>query len=314
MSSYYFIGQTAPTVNPGPTTASTFNATSPANAYQIGGNTVLESDGASVYLSPQNDTTGSVFLFTGGAQRVGVSSTGIVSFAAAGQVGWTGRAQLTSPANGVLQVQDAAGGGTLAVTRVVLGANAATGGAAIVLNNTVNRIGIMRGDASAYTEIITSGYLYSSSGGLTDVSGNNGISWSGGVCTIGVGGGTPIVGALIAASGMWSNVKELSTSVTTSRAITAAESGTHFNNTGAAGAVTLTLPTATRGLKYDFVCSAAQNFIVTAPSAGLLKSNGGVSNQTATITSANQYSSFSLFCYDGTNWCFEATYGTIALS
>lgn len=57
-------------------TATHLNLTTTGGELSYGGNVVYESDGASTYLSPSNDTTGSLYVYTGGAQRAVFSSTG----------------------------------------------------------------------------------------------------------------------------------------------------------------------------------------------------------------------------------------------
>lgn len=99
-----------------------------------------------------------------------------------------------SPADGVLQIQKAAGGGTVGATRLVLGANASSGGASVVLNNTLQRLGFMTGDASSYVAAVAQGFIYTAGAGqLADVSGNNGISWTAGAISLSGGGGTPAI-------------------------------------------------------------------------------------------------------------------------
>jgi hypothetical protein len=51
---------------------------------QFGANTVFESDGASVYFSPQNDTTGSIYSYTGGVARLQIDNTGNLNIGTSG--------------------------------------------------------------------------------------------------------------------------------------------------------------------------------------------------------------------------------------
>lgn len=123
-----------------------------------------------------------------------LDSTGSFQLSATGSLKYgTTRAVVSSPANGVLQITNAAGGGTVGTTRLILGANAATGGAALVLNNTAQRLGIMNGDATAYVALLVNQLLYSGSGpnGIGDISGNNSLMWQSGVVTLSGGGGSP---------------------------------------------------------------------------------------------------------------------------
>ena len=111
---------------------------------------------------------------------------------ATGALRWSGRSQITSPTDGTLQIRTAAGGAAVGSTRLILGANAATGGASLALNNTTQRLGAMVGDGSSYVAMVAQGFIYTATGPqLADVSGNNGLGWTSGAVTLTGGGGTP---------------------------------------------------------------------------------------------------------------------------
>lgn len=76
--------------------ATTMNLIGPSEL-KFSSNVILESDGASVYASPSNDTTGSLYWYTGGAQRGVVNSTG--AWTLNGNVTVTGSLTATGIAN-----------------------------------------------------------------------------------------------------------------------------------------------------------------------------------------------------------------------
>lgn len=112
-----------------------------------------------------------------------------------------------------------------------------------------------------------------------------------------------------------SNVRYLSTenAQTVNYPVTVADSGTHFTNDGATGSVQFTLPTAATGLTYSFSCTAAQVLTVTV-GTGSIFGFGTLTGATRTITGttvAFRYSSFTVTCYDGSNWVMHEVIGTV---
>lgn len=100
---------------------------------------------------------------------------------------------------------------------------------------------------------------------------------------------------------------------TTNYAVTAADNGTHFVTTGAAGSVQFTLPTAAIGLSFKFTATAAQTMTVTV-GAGSIFGSGSLTGATRTVsggTAATQYGSLTVTCYDGSNYVITEAYGTI---
>lgn len=73
--------------------------------------------------------------------------------------------------------------------------------------------------------------------------------------------------------------------VTANRTLTAAETGGHFENTGATGGVTVTLPTAVRGLEFSFFRSTAQTFTI----SGVITDTSGTSQTSIALSSTIGY-------------------------
>jgi hypothetical protein len=76
---------------------------------KFGGNIVFEGDGASVYMSPMNDTNGQFYIFTGGAQRMVISNLGVIRVNSTLSFGWTLRSNMTSSADGYIELLNNAG-------------------------------------------------------------------------------------------------------------------------------------------------------------------------------------------------------------
>jgi hypothetical protein len=114
-------------------------------------------------------------------------------------------------------------------------------------------------------------------------------------------------GPILDTDGCISNIGYKCNPVTKTASYTciAADSGTRFNNRGAAGAVTFTLPAVatSAGLEYWFEAAVlAQNFIVTAPAGTLCAYNNNAATSITLSTAGNiAGASVHVFC-DGTKW------------
>lgn len=84
--------------------------------------------------------------------------------------------------------------------------------------------------------------------------------------------------------------------------ITATQSGTVFNNSGAGGSVAFNLPTAAAGLVYCFAVITAQNVVVTASAGDVIYLGSTASSVAGTATSNTIGSFLYLVAIDATNW------------
>jgi hypothetical protein len=231
---------------------------------------------------------------------------------ALGTVAFANGTQVTAPADGVLQVTKADGTGTAGTTRVVLGANAATGGASLVLNNTTQRLASMTGSASAYVAHLAEGFIVMASpGGITNAAGTTGLTFTSSNTVSIIGASSTY--ATADANGRWSSMKIQVASKATNYTVTAADSAIVFDNTGAGGTVvTFTLPASALGLQYTFsnVLTTALSQIVIAPQAadtiafGSKAANQSVSSPVATR------SSITLVCTAANTWAVTSLIGT----
>lgn len=87
--------------------------------------------------------------------------------------------------------------------------------------------------------------------------------------------------------------------------VTALDSGTIFDNVGAAGAVTNTLPTAARGLFYEFYVDAAQTVTIVAGASTTIRYGATVSSAAGNITSNTQGSIVRIVAISTTQWIVE---------
>jgi len=100
------------------------------------------------------------------------------------------------------------------------------------------------------------------------------------------------------------------TSKTAGYAVLAADSYKDFDNNGAAGSVTFTLPASTVGLAYGFAVMEAQNLVVDAPGGvtiylGALSTTAG-----GTITSNEVGSYLFIKCRSATEWIVQSSMGS----
>lgn len=94
------------------------------------------------------------------------------------------------------------------------------------------------------------------------------------------------------------------TAKTADYAVVAADSGTVFVTTGAAGAVNFTLPSvATAGLEFTFVNTVDQNMVITATAADTMVLVNDAAADSVTFSTASEKIGASVTCIsDGTNW------------
>lgn len=100
------------------------------------------------------------------------------------------------------------------------------------------------------------------------------------------------------------------TSKTASYAVLAADSYKDFDNNGASGTVTFTLPTASVGLTYGFAVMEAFNLVIQAP-GGVTIYLGEISTTAGgTITSNAVGSYLFIKCRSATEWIVQSSMGT----
>lgn len=92
---------------------------------------------------------------------------------------------------------------------------------------------------------------------------------------------------------------------TSNYTVTALDSGTIFDNIGAAGAVTNTLPTAARGLFYEFYVDAAQTVTIVAGASTTIRYGATVTASAGNITSNAQGSIVRIVAISTTQWIVE---------
>ena len=106
-------------------------------------------------------------------------------------------------------------------------------------------------------------------------------------------------------------IQQLATvSKTSAYPVVVADSGTHFDNIGAVGSVTFTLPAAATGLNYCFLVSAAQTVVVTVQTGE--KIAVGLTNSAASgnITATAAFSQACLEAHAASQWVARSTTGT----
>jgi hypothetical protein len=104
--------------------------------------------------------------------------------------------------------------------------------------------------------------------------------------------------------------KALTVSKTGAYPVVAGDAGTHFDNIGAAGSVTFTLPAAAPGLNYCFLVSAAQTVVVAAASGE--KVAIGLTNSAASgnITATAAFSQACIEAHAASQWVARSVTGT----
>ena len=99
-------------------------------------------------------------------------------------------------------------------------------------------------------------------------------------------------------------------SKTANYTIVTADSYKDFDNTGAVGSVTFTLPTPAAGLVFGFAVVAAYNVIVQAP-GGSVVYLGTLASSSGGTVSSNSVGSYALVkCRSLTEWLIQSTMGT----
>lgn len=113
----------------------------------------------------------------------------------------------------------------------------------------------------------------------------------------------------------WARIlKSNRVSKTTSYSIAAdglgSDAGIHFDNLGASGSITFSLPTAVVGLNYQFCVAAAQTLEVLAGTSTTINVGGSLTSSAGNITSAQVGACVTLEAYDTTHWIATALTGT----
>ena len=100
------------------------------------------------------------------------------------------------------------------------------------------------------------------------------------------------------------------TSKTASYSVLAADSYKDFDNNGAAGSVTFTLPASTVGLTYGFAVMEAQNLVITAPGGSTIYLGALATSAGGTITSSTVGSYLLVKCRSATEWIAQSSMGS----
>lgn len=229
------------------------------------------------------------FHVAGGASVFSVGSNGTVignslTAATSGAIIWAARSLMTAPAVGKIQVggNDAAApvAQILSVQSVVAGTAAANGANFTVIGSLPTGTG-------------TSGDIIIQTGVKT----GSGTTQGTPTTALTIKGETQ---AVIAAGTFQS--KDLRASKTANYTVVAADTGTQFDNIGAAGEVDFTLPTAAVGLKYGFTVKAAQVLKVIAGSSTIIAIGTSISASAGNIQASAAYSSVQLEAISTTEW------------
>jgi len=96
---------------------------------------------------------------------------------------------------------------------------------------------------------------------------------------------------------------------TTNYSVTSGDSGTHFNDNGASGTVTFSLPSAAIGLRYIFTELSALNFILQVNGTDLVYIDTNVSSAGGTVTAGGLGSSVSIECPAAGIWVATSVTG-----
>lgn len=102
----------------------------------------------------------------------------------------------------------------------------------------------------------------------------------------------------------------VATAKTGNYTVLSTDTETHFDNTGAAGTVNFTLPTAVAGYQYTFYVSAAQTLTVTAVGSDTIRNAGTVSAAAGNITSNTIGSTLRLYAPAALKWIITTITGT----
>ena len=109
---------------------------------------------------------------------------------------------------------------------------------------------------------------------------------------------------MVEADGTLQKFKINAVTKTADYTVVAADSGTFFNNLGAAGAVVFTLPTATDGLFFVFTAAVlAQNVTVTATPVDTMVVFNDIAADSIAFSTANRIAGNSVLVWsDGAKW------------
>jgi hypothetical protein len=102
----------------------------------------------------------------------------------------------------------------------------------------------------------------------------------------------------------------IATSKTANYTILAADNYRDFDNNGAAGQVTFTLPAATVGLAYGFAVMEAQNLVIDAPGGVTIYLGELATSAGGTITANTIGSYLFIKCRSDTEWLAQSSMGT----
>lgn len=99
-------------------------------------------------------------------------------------------------------------------------------------------------------------------------------------------------------------------SSTITYAVTSAQSGTTFTNSGASGSITFTLPTATAGLTYTFVIVAAQTVILDVGGSEVIGIGEIATSAGGSVSGNSIYSTITLKAISSALWVATSMTGT----
>jgi hypothetical protein len=100
------------------------------------------------------------------------------------------------------------------------------------------------------------------------------------------------------------------TAKTSNYTVVNTDSHTFFTNTGAAGTVNFTLPTAAAGLTYTFYIDAAQTLTITAGASTTIRSGSSVTTSAGNVTSSTQGNLIRITAISTTQWIADFITGT----
>jgi hypothetical protein len=99
-------------------------------------------------------------------------------------------------------------------------------------------------------------------------------------------------------------------SKTTNYVILATDDPSDFDNTGAAGSVTFTLPAAVVGYVFSFTATVAQTLVIDAPGGVTIYAGDLASTSGGTFTATTRGAYLLLKCRSNTTWYAQAILGT----
>ncbi len=163
----------------------------------------------------------------------------------------------------------------------------------------------------AYQELRLNGSVIS----LRNAGSQVGTITATGLNSVAIGATTPAAGnftTLGATGAITGQVKTLSK--TSAYPVVAGDSGTHFDNIGAGGSVTFTLPAAAAGLHYCFLVSAAQTVVVTVQTGEKIAIGATNSAASGNITATTAFASTCLEAHAASQWVASAMTGSWAVN